>query len=650
MKLWRVDSLFFVFVLLMFFFKTDEVYGQKQSSVFSTVELDSISHYYDLSKDKSLPHSVRMKYIDSFLERVIELKQDSLIYNGFMRKTFLLSSKKLYSSAIACSHKLLDFAKLKGDSTYIKKALKKLGLYHKRKDQLTDAFQYYNEAFKISRAINDSIEAGKSLLSMSNIQDVLGDYSGSKTTATDGLKYMETTSDLKNLSGLYHNIAIANFEQKNYEEALKYNTEALVLTNDENAKKIIGVWNILTFKNTKANILAGKKKFKQAISIFSGLLSDSLIRKDTVSYARVLDNLGYIKWLQDPENVESEKLLLKGLMLRKDIDDTWGLIASNIHLTKYHLQTNRPKALEYAELAYQNAKQQHSMTSILEALGFVFELKEDTSEEARIFSKVHLELTEMNQKNREIYAVTRYENDKLTNKNLILSAETARQRTQKTIYLFGGILLFLIAGFVIYFLQQQYKRGKIREVYKTENRISKKVHDELANDVYNLMIQVQNDHDSLKVLDKLENIYIKTRDISRENNSFDIKGNYPQELSSMLASYGSNQTQLIIRGLDDINWHRINPEKKITLHRGLQELMTNMKKHSEATLVAITFQKIPKAIKISYSDNGVGASFGHMNYSNGLRNVENRIKTIDGTFIFDTKLGKGFKAYIQFPT
>ena len=69
-----------------------------------------------------------------------------------------------------------------------------------------------------------------------------------------------------------------------------------------------------------------------------------------------------------------------------------------------------------------------------------------------------------------------------------------------------------------------------------------------------------------------------------------------------------------------------------------------MKKHSEATVAVITFANAYKRIHITYKDDGVGCD---LKKSNGLLNVENRIKVIDGTITFESQLNNGFKAKIQ---
>lgn len=652
MKLWRVDFLFNIITGAILLYSSISVFGQtKVENRMYSQNLDTVINYYLQSDIDTLPISKRLEYISSFLKGAWLSRQDSLVYIGLMRKTKLLNKAKQYDSAIVYSRQLYDLAQKSQDTIYITKALIKLGMYHKNNNQLAEAFQYQNESFKIARRIKDTIRAGRSLLNMANIQTSLGDYSGSKTTAIDGVTYLEQTKDLRSLAGLYHIISVANRVQKNFNEAIRYNEKALNLGKDSASIKIIGVGDILMFKNTKALILADQGDYRKAISLLKILVTEPTVKEDNTEYARILGNLGYVQWLQNKENKDSESILLEALSIRKEINDIGGLITSNMYLTRYYFDRDKAKALQYAEVAYYNAKRKNSLTSIIESLGFIFRLRKNTNEEAIEYDRIHKELEEANQNNREIYAVTRYENDKLTNENLTLKAETARKERQKIIYLFSTLFLTLSGVVVFYFFKQRYTREKIREVYNAETRISKKLHDELANDVYQVMIQMQNNNtDSQEMLDKLEIIYKSTRDISREHNSFKTGKEYGAELNNMLSSYSSNDTKIIIKDINEINWQSINPEKKIIVHRSLQELMTNMKKHSQAELVAITFKKIAKTITITYADNGVGVSAEEIMYSNGLRNTENRIKTIGGSFIFDSEKGKGFKAKIHFPS
>ena len=71
--------------------------------------------------------------------------------------------------------------------------------------------------------------------------------------------------------------------------------------------------------------------------------------------------------------------------------------------------------------------------------------------------------------------------------------------------------------------------------------------------------------------------------------------------------------------------------------------MTNMRKHSMATSVALVFTQVGSKIEIKYRDNGIGCDLFK---KNGLQNTETRIASINGTISFESKKNDGFKATI----
>ena len=144
-------------------------------------------------------------------------------------------------------------------------------------------------------------------------------------------------------------------------------------------------------------------------------------------------------------------------------------------------------------------------------------------------------------------------------------------------------------------------------------------------------------------MDDLEDIYNRTRDISRELSIIDLDENFEVTLGDLLLSYQNSDTTIITRNISKIDWNAISDIKKTTLYRVLQELMTNMKKHSHAALVAVVFSETNSKLKIDYTDNGQGCD---LKKQNGLLNTENRIETIKGTISFESHKNNGFKATI----
>jgi signal transduction histidine kinase len=207
---------------------------------------------------------------------------------------------------------------------------------------------------------------------------------------------------------------------------------------------------------------------------------------------------------------------------------------------------------------------------------------------------------------------------------------------------------------VLYFyLKNKSKKEKQAAIYESETRIAKKLHDELANDVYQAIAfaETQDLHNPVQketLLDNLDKIYTRTRNISRENSPIVTGDSYEMALKEMLSGFSSSRVQVIVKDVNSIPWDKIAEEKKIALYRILQELMVNMKKHSQGSFAVLQFERNGKECLIHYSDNGIGMPHP-IPSKNGLHNVENRIQAIGGSIIFDTSSSKGLKIKLTFP-
>jgi signal transduction histidine kinase len=161
------------------------------------------------------------------------------------------------------------------------------------------------------------------------------------------------------------------------------------------------------------------------------------------------------------------------------------------------------------------------------------------------------------------------------------------------------------------YIKQKNKKEILREGYNTETRISKQLHDELANDVYHTMTfaETQNliDENNKEILlNNLDLIYKRTRNISKQNSLIDTGVNFELHLKEMIRDFSSKEVNVLINDLESVSFQLIESNKKIIIYRVLQELLVNMKKHSHASIVVISFKKIGNSIRIKYSDNGLG--------------------------------------------
>ncbi|MBC8757151.1 tetratricopeptide repeat protein [Kordia sp. YSTF-M3] len=432
-------------------------------------------------------------------------------------------------------------------------------------------------------------------------------------------------------------------EQKNKEKAIELFNRAIQRSGSALDSAVIynNISNIYREFNEVEN---AKNELVNAYNLFPRF-------KDTLEKARILDNLGYIYTKLDSTFL-GLKLIKRGLRLREEVGINTEMFASYHKLTKYyHDQGNDTISRFYANKVYELSQKIKTPNFEEDALGLQMELHSDPR--VRRYKKLNDSLSKIKFNNNN-YAIYKYDISELERQVFQEKSNKEQQKSKTLLFAFLGGLILIIAVFLIILQRNRNKRHTLTQIHKTERNLSKKVHDELGNDIFYLMNQIQTnpasllEKEGLQVLNGLNDIYVKARDISKTYTTIDTNKGYHDELLSLLNSFGNDSTKIVTNEIAIDFWYSVSKLKKEQVYRVLQELLTNMKKHSEASLVGITFTKIKKNIIIKYVDNGKGTTKANTLLKNGLANVENRIAEINGTITFETSPENGFKTEIRF--
>lgn len=494
------------------------------------------------------------------------------------------------------------------------------------------AFQYYFVA-KESCSAKENNRIVYALNEMAEIQRKQNDFSGCETTTTEALKICQNPVYLQRI---YNTFGLCYLEQNDFSNSLKYYKKSLKVTENETDKKII--------KNNIGYLFLKSQQYNKTINLLKPVSIHDSLKNNYENYAAILDNLGYAYFKTN--NPIAIDYLNQSLKIRDSLKDDYSKIASYIHLSEYYQNSNTLLANEYAQKAYKTANATNSPDDRMEALKFL--IQNSNPVEAKKLAIIQMNLADSINKVRKT-ARNEFAKIKYDSKKANLSS--AKYKRQKETLL---LILFITIAFatLIYFLIRSKNKNKlIKNTYNTETRIAKKLHDELANDVYHALTfaesqDLQNPDKKETLLKKLDTIYSRTRNISKENDTVETDERYPEILKDMISSYNNNQTQVIVNNFSTIEWNNINTQKKITLFRVVNELLVNMKKHSNCTIAILSFENTTKTLEINYSDNGKGCAKEKF-LKKGLQNVENRILVLKGTITFDTN--KGFKSKISIP-
>lgn len=521
-------------------------------------------------------------------------------------------------------------------------------------NKFDSAFYYYNEAIFICVPATDAENYISTLTRMAIIQQNQGDYSGSEVTITKALPYTKYAKNQLPIWNLYITLSTNYLDSYDYKNAILYSQKALQL-NTKDSKKIIAKKNIGT-------ALIQEKKYDEALDIFIPLETQKEAIENKVFYGSLLDNIG-VCYFKTNNFEQASYYMNKGLEVRKEIKNSLGLANSYIHLAELHEEQNPSLAKKYMDLSYAEFSKINNTDGQLSSLKMI--VKNSTGTELKKYSSLYIDLIytvdEFKQKAKNQFAKIKYDSKREREENLKLKTHKTenelkleKQKNRNIISYIIIVLSLCLILILYYYLTSKANREKIEAAYNSETRISKKLHDELANDIYHTMAFVENKNLSLtenkqQLLNNLEIIYSRTRDISRENCSINTDKNYILSVKVMISGFNTSNINLMINGLETISWDEVEKTKKTAVYRAIQELLVNMKKHSDASLVAIVFKEINKNITINYTDNGKGIDITKMVLKNGLHNIENRILAIKGKIDIDSDLGKGFKVFIKFP-
>jgi len=532
------------------------------------------------------------------------------------------------------------------------KSFRDKGIINFGEKKFNSAFYNFNKSKITYETLKDSANVMYNLIQMASVQQINGDYYGSKETLTEALPFLKKRD---NYSAAVNNFfGIADKELSIYDDAVYYYNEAIKDCTDSISKQ--------SPLNNIAAVYIEQKKYDKAINILESILNKN--QTDNKSPAkrelRILDNLGFA-YFKKGINEKGLPLMLESLRLRNQIEDSYGSIESCLHLAEYYSKSDARKSNQYAQLAYENATKLNSIDERLEALSF---LMTNTSGNNTVYAQKYIFLNDSiikirnNFKNK--FAKIKYDSKKEKDENQKLRLEKAENllslqeaKYQKIVAGIGILFLIIVIVILIRYYRNKSRIEKIKIAYDTETRIAKDIHDELANDVFYAITFAQTQSlikEDLKdtLLQKLNHIYTRVRGISRENNTIETGPNYSIHLKEMLSTYNSDNTNVIINSIEKVNWDTVDDIKKIAIHRVLHELMVNMKKHSEASIVVLKFESTANTIEINYTDNGKGCQKDKI-IKNGLQNMENRILAIKGTITFDSEPEKGFKVKISMP-
>lgn len=501
-------------------------------------------------------------------------------------------------------------------------------------------YRLFDRLCREAEAAKDTAYVVYGRLRMAALENEAGDYSGSEETVTAALRYLnpQKNADAPYLESAFDLLGESYLSRDDFKKAMDYFSRALQFSTTFQRR--------LTHENNVAFTEIRMKDYDRAVRRLAHCLADNETKKYPREQARLLKNLGYAMFRLDPGKGEDQ--MLEALDIREKNGLVTDLPSSYMDLAEFH-QIRRPElSVQYAKKADDVAAELQQIDDRLEALRFL--AKQSAGNEALAYYRTLTELDDsirtQRRKARNEFAHIRYEKSLAERRSERLAQEKTRQKWIAVAWASLAFSLLTVGVFIFY----RFRKQRQLEAYQTETRLSRRLHDEVAGDLSKMMAfaetaDLANDHNREKLLSGLDTVYGRTRDIAHSNADIATGDGFPGELRELMEVF-QGQSQMIIVGFDAVPWTRLSAAKQIVVYRVIQELLTNMRKHSDAELVTLRFGLENRSLSVHYGDNGTQKGTRR---PNGLRNVENRIRVVKGRFTFGFEDGKGFRASFTIP-
>ncbi|WP_452222301.1 ATP-binding protein [Lacinutrix salivirga] len=615
------------------------------------------------------------------LSNKLGLDSTKLASNKVLSGLFLVNGQ--YDSLYRINKENIKLATKLKDTLKIAYASENVAYHFLDSKVLDSSYYYYYNAQKYYRLKGKKQLVVGALLNMSNIQETERDFIGAEINAVEGLKILKDlplNEDVLLSYWAFNNlIAIVSSQIDRFDKAIEYHNKALYYS-DKMQDKDYALYS----KTNIGMVYRRKGEYAKAIKLFEEILKDKNLKtNDPSSYITAKSELTYNRFLNGSTKIKDIELALKeSYVIAVEEEDMAETISISEFLADFYLkQKQNDSAFKYAQIAYEKSKQTNANISLLNAL--ILKSKIKGGEPAKKYLLEHIALNDsLVLKERAIrnkFARIAFETEEIKEENREISKQRLWFMAISIALLLTLILLYIIKNQreknkELQFVQQQQKSNE--EIYnlmlsqqdkieegrvQEKRRISEELHDgilgrlfgtRLSLDSLNFITTAEAAETRGDYIEELKKIEEDIRKVSHDLNTDFVSGSSYVDIVKTLIDTQSKAYKFKYKFKHDdaIHWEDVANKTKIHIYRIIQESLQNIYKHAQATQVIISFKLKNNVICLLLADNGIGYDTDKSKKGIGLKNINSRVKEINGTLVIKSVKNKGTVINIEVPT
>jgi signal transduction histidine kinase/ligand-binding sensor domain-containing protein len=215
-------------------------------------------------------------------------------------------------------------------------------------------------------------------------------------------------------------------------------------------------------------------------------------------------------------------------------------------------------------------------------------------------------------------------------------------------------------------MQETFSRRLIESQENERKRMAAELHDSLGQSLLVVKnyaaMALKESVNPEKMRERLQNISATTSDSIEEVRSI-ARALRPYQLdrfgltktledaADLIAKTGSLEINTQIENVDGI----FSPEAEISIFRAVQEWLSNVVKHAQASVALLRVQREANSVHLILEDDGIGFDYASVMARRpdetgfGLTNLRERVRLLGGTLKIDSAPGKGTRLLVEIP-
>ncbi len=549
----------------------------------------------------------------------------------------------------------------------IAKILNYIGSAYLNQGQYDSSVTYYYQALRIYEDNNKKYSSAKMLMNIGNIYLYHKEYNKALAEYQNALNILNETNSTveRTYAMIYSNMGLCYKALKQFDTAQVYYEKALDIRKKTGPKK-----NLAGLYDNIGNLNKGQGKFDKALEYYHKSLE---IRKTLNSprwLAASYGNIG-LMYYEMHDFQKAKNYLTKAV----EISDKHGFVEISIECKRglsrtYEHLGDYKKALKYA-VEYRELNDSIHSLKLEERLN-EYKQKYESEKKDRLIQKLEED--------------KKLENAKNEKQQLLVEKQSVILRGLTVVAILLIIILFILYRYFkmkrkadreLFAKNEQLNQQKTLELMKElevgsirsfaegqekeRARIAGDLHDRLGSLLSTVKLHfssldtaIENNESAKKsydfALQLLDNSVEEVREVSR-NLSKGVLIQFGliaavENMRDAINSAGKIKMEVISIGVES----RLDSEVEILLFRVVQELITNVIRHSQTNEVFVQFSGAGSYLSIMVEDHGIGFDVEHVKSEGiGIENLKSRISSIGGEMTIDSVVGQGTTVIIEVP-